>query len=63
MLPTPGPGEPFDAALFGECVQACALTLDLAAMPGGDQTELGERGTASRGLYSVNQTPLSMFRS
>ncbi|KAL7540817.1 hypothetical protein ACHAXR_012685 [Thalassiosira sp. AJA248-18] len=37
-------GRPFDEARYDEVVKACALTDDLAVLPAGDMTEIGERG-------------------
>ena len=37
-------GSPFDEKHYKSVVEACALTQDLAMLPGGDQTEIGERG-------------------
>ncbi len=37
-------GERFDEARYSAAVAACALDSDIAQLPAGDQTELGERG-------------------
>lgn len=37
-------GQPFDKARYTSAIDASALTVDLAALPAGDETELGERG-------------------
>jgi len=37
-------GRPFDEARYEKVVKACALTDDLAVLPAGDMTEIGERG-------------------
>lgn len=37
-------GRPLDKKLYDKVVNACALTQDLAMLPGGDQTEIGEKG-------------------
>jgi len=37
-------GSPFDATKYETVLQACALHADIAALPGGDMTEIGERG-------------------
>jgi ABC-type multidrug transport system fused ATPase/permease subunit len=37
-------GRDFDEARYREAVAACALGPDVAALPDGDATELGERG-------------------
>lgn len=37
-------GEPFDQARYDRVVYACCLKPDLAMLPYGDQTEIGERG-------------------
>ncbi|KAJ2779182.1 hypothetical protein H4R18_004161 [Coemansia javaensis] len=42
-------GRPFDAQRYADVVEACALEADLASMPAGDQTEVGERGVTLSG--------------
>ncbi|ETV74101.1 hypothetical protein H257_11404 [Aphanomyces astaci] len=37
-------GKPFDAAKYASVVEACALTTDIAALPAGDRTEIGQKG-------------------
>lgn len=37
-------GEPFDAQRYADVVAACALRADIASLPAGDATEIGERG-------------------
>ncbi|KAF4090918.1 hypothetical protein AMELA_G00031150 [Ameiurus melas] len=37
-------GEPFDQARYNRAIHACSLKPDLAILPYGDQTEIGERG-------------------
>lgn len=37
-------GKPFDATWYNKVVEACALAPDLKMLPGGDQTEIGEKG-------------------
>ena len=37
-------GAPYDAAFYARVLSACALEADLAILPGGDMTEIGERG-------------------
>lgn len=37
-------GRPHDAARYAAVLEACSLTDDIAALPAGDATELGERG-------------------
>ena len=37
-------GEAFDADRYERVLQACALAEDLASMPAGDETEIGENG-------------------
>ena len=37
-------GKPFDAKLYDKVLGACALKPDLKMLPGGDQTEIGEKG-------------------
>lgn len=42
-------GKPFDAVLYKKVVFACALEDDLALLPSGDLTEIGERGVTLSG--------------
>ncbi|KAH6849677.1 multidrug resistance-associated protein [Chaetomium sp. MPI-CAGE-AT-0009] len=42
-------GHPYDAQRYDEVVRACALLPDIAALPGGDLTEIGERGITLSG--------------
>ncbi len=37
-------GKPFDLDWYNKVVDACALTPDIKMLPGGDQTEIGEKG-------------------
>jgi ATP-binding cassette subfamily C (CFTR/MRP) protein 1 len=37
-------GKPLNKKLYQKVLHACALTADLAMLPGGDQTEIGEKG-------------------
>ena len=37
-------GRPFNKRFYQQVIDACALTTDLAMLPGGDQTEIGEKG-------------------
>ena len=37
-------GKPYNESFYKKCVEACALTADIALFPAGDQTELGEKG-------------------
>ncbi|XP_063893502.1 multidrug resistance-associated protein 1 [Helicoverpa armigera] len=37
-------GLPLDRKKYNDIVQACALAADLGILPGGDQTEIGEKG-------------------
>lgn len=37
-------GKPFDPVLYNKVIDACALTPDIKMLPGGDQTEIGEKG-------------------
>lgn len=37
-------GAPFDAARYDAVLEACCLLPDLAVLPAGDATEIGERG-------------------
>jgi ATP-binding cassette subfamily C (CFTR/MRP) protein 4 len=42
-------GRPYDEALFKEVIECCALVDDLAALPDGAQTALGEKGVMLSG--------------
>ncbi|XP_036104761.1 multidrug resistance-associated protein 7 [Molossus molossus] len=42
-------GKTFDAQLYKEVLEACALNDDLSILPAGDQTEVGEKGVALSG--------------
>jgi len=35
---------PFNAARYYDTIQKCELTRDLEILPGGDMTEIGEKG-------------------
>jgi ATP-binding cassette subfamily C (CFTR/MRP) protein 1 len=37
-------GRPFNKEFYNQVIDACALRPDLAMLPGGDQTEIGEKG-------------------
>ena len=37
-------GRPFEQRRYDDALDACALRDDLAALPAGDATEIGERG-------------------
>lgn len=37
-------GKSFNKRFYQQVVEACALTADFAMLPGGDQTEIGEKG-------------------
>ena len=38
-----------DDARYGACIEACALGPDISSFPGGDGTEVGERGVSLSG--------------
>uniref|UniRef100_A0A7N9CCA8 ATP-binding cassette sub-family C member 10 n=1 Tax=Macaca fascicularis TaxID=9541 RepID=A0A7N9CCA8_MACFA len=42
-------GKTFDAQLYKEVLEACALNDDLSILPAGDQTEVGEKGVTLSG--------------
>ncbi|XP_077017993.1 ATP-binding cassette sub-family C member 10 isoform X2 [Tamandua tetradactyla] len=42
-------GKTFDAQLYREVLEACALNEDLNILPAGDQTEVGEKGVTLSG--------------
>lgn len=35
--------QPKDSKRYQECINSCALASDLHMLPGGDQTEIGEK--------------------
>lgn len=37
-------GQPFDQARWDTVIKACSLEADLAVLPGGEETEIGEKG-------------------
>ncbi|XP_053202213.1 multidrug resistance-associated protein 1-like [Panonychus citri] len=37
-------GSPFDESKYNQVISACALEPDIAYLPGGDETEIGEKG-------------------
>lgn len=37
-------GKPYNKKFYQQVVAACALTADFSMLPGGDQTEIGEKG-------------------
>ena len=37
-------GQAFDKEYYQQVLEACALTQDIRMLPGGDQTEIGEKG-------------------
>lgn len=37
-------GRQFDKAFYQKVLEACALTQDIRILPGGDETEIGEKG-------------------
>mmetsp|Transcript_1973 Transcript_1973/g.4859 ORF Transcript_1973/g.4859 Transcript_1973/m.4859 type:complete len:1649 (-) Transcript_1973:101-5047(-) len=64
-------GREFDQARYDEVIEACALLDDLAVLPAGDKTEIGERGinlsggqkarvSLARAMYSSNTKVLLM---
>eukprot|EP00977_Amphora_coffeiformis_P000393 scaffold108_cov162-Amphora_coffeaeformis.AAC.4 len=64
-------GRPFDQERYDQVVEACALADDMAVLPAGDMTEIGERGinlsggqkarvSLARALYS-NETQLMLM--
>lgn len=46
--------DAFDEATYDAVVRACALDEDLAAMPLGDATEIGEKGVALSGMWPLS---------
>ena len=48
-------GKPFDEKKYERVLDACALKEDLAMLPAGDQTEIGEKGL--RKLQRNDQLP------
>lgn len=44
---------PFDKERYNSVINACALNQDLAELPAGDMTELGERGINLSGVLHL----------
>lgn len=44
-------GENYEEVRYLEVLKACALEADIAQLPGGDMTELGERGINLSGVH------------
>lgn len=40
-------GKSYDKVLYDKVIDACALRPDFDMLPGGDQTEIGEKGASS----------------
>ena len=45
-------GEPVDKVRYNAAIAACALDSDIAQLPAGDETELGERGINLSGAFT-----------
>jgi ATP-binding cassette subfamily C (CFTR/MRP) protein 1 len=50
-------GLSMDRARYSETLQTCCLEADLQILPGGDQTEIGEKGS-----FHTDRMPCSAFR-
>lgn len=49
-------GEKFDQEKYDKVIERCSLKRDLEQMPGGDMTEIGERGiNLSGGISGVHK--------
>ena len=46
-------GHPMDRTRYEDVIEQCALTADLKILPGGDQTEIGEKGINLSGNSTV----------
>lgn len=44
-------GEPMNQTLYDKIIEACALVADLNILPGGDETEIGEKVRSNRPKY------------
>ncbi|KAI1142928.1 P-loop containing nucleoside triphosphate hydrolase protein [Hypoxylon sp. FL0543] len=42
-------GKPMDRAMYNRTIKSCALTVDIGALPAGEDTEIGERGASLSG--------------
>ena len=49
--------EPADESRYQDAIEACALADDLAVLPAGDQTEVGEKGVTLSGVRVLWKPP------
>lgn len=50
-------GEEYEEERYRRVVEACALEADVAQLPAGDMTELGERGINLSGTAAMHPAP------
>nr|CAD7428323.1 unnamed protein product [Timema monikensis] len=55
-------GKNLDTALYDRVIEACALKSDLEILPGGDQTEIGEKVRNSPGLVSKYLSRIELLK-
>ncbi len=56
-------GQPYDDARFRATVRACALDPDIAILPDGELTEIGERGVNISGASHPNARLCSLSQA
>jgi hypothetical protein len=49
-------GKAYSEHFYYQCLTACELTADLAVLPSGDLTEIGEKGINLRCVYMMAYT-------
>jgi len=54
-------GRPFEEGFYKRVLSACALDADLADLPAGDMTELGERGINLSGEHQDTPARLHAY--
>ena len=55
-------GQPYNREWYDTVVGACALTMDFAGLPFGDQTKLGDKGSSLSGGQRQRLVRLFFFK-